>query len=98
MCGDLNTPRREHPDGSVWTFARDRYGAYAQDRGERWDSAESAVIRGLEARGYRDAFRALHGFAEREPTWGWPRHRRRLAPGPPHRVRGCRGYVVPLRP
>lgn len=24
VLGDLNTPRREHPDGSVWTFARDR--------------------------------------------------------------------------
>ena len=26
VLGDLNTPRREHPDGSVWTFARDRNG------------------------------------------------------------------------
>ncbi len=26
LCGDLNTPRREHPDGRVWTFARDQYG------------------------------------------------------------------------
>ena len=24
LLGDLNTPRKEHPDGSVWTFARDR--------------------------------------------------------------------------
>src|SRR2546430_7820806 len=24
LCGDLNTPRREHPDGRVWTFARTR--------------------------------------------------------------------------
>jgi exonuclease III len=27
VCGDLNTPRREHPDGSVWTFARTRHGS-----------------------------------------------------------------------
>ena len=26
VLGDLNTPRKELPDGSVWTFARDRYG------------------------------------------------------------------------
>jgi len=73
LCGDLNTPRREHADGTVWTFARDRSGRLRQDRGERWDAAESAVVRGLQARGYRDAFRTLHGYAEREPTWEWPR-------------------------
>ena len=22
--------------------------------------------------GFRDAFRALHGYGEREPTWTWP--------------------------
>jgi exodeoxyribonuclease III len=32
VCGDLNTPRREHPDGRVWTFARDRYGRLRADR------------------------------------------------------------------
>ena len=26
LLGDLNTPRREHPDGTVMTFARDRDG------------------------------------------------------------------------
>jgi exonuclease III len=73
VCGDLNTPRREHADGSVWTFARDRYGRLRPDRGERWDAAESALIRGLEPFGFRDAFRSLHGFASKEPTWEWPR-------------------------
>ena len=73
LCGDLNTPRREHPDGTVWTFARDRYGRLREDRGERWDTAESALIRGLEPFGFRDAFRSLHGFASKEPTWEWPR-------------------------
>jgi endonuclease/exonuclease/phosphatase family metal-dependent hydrolase len=24
LCGDLNAPRKEHPDGRVWTFARYR--------------------------------------------------------------------------
>ncbi len=73
LCGDLNTPRREHRDGSVWTFARDRYGRLRPDRGERWDRAESALIRGLEPYGYRDGFRALHGYEQREPSWEWPR-------------------------
>jgi exonuclease III len=73
VLGDLNTPRREHPDGGVWTFARDRYGRLREDRGERWDAAETALIRGLEGRGFRDAFRALNGFESKEPTWEWPR-------------------------
>lgn len=73
VCGDLNTPRREHPDGRVWTFARDRYGRLREDRGERWDAAELALIKGLEDRGFRDAFRALHGLEQREPSWVWQR-------------------------
>jgi endonuclease/exonuclease/phosphatase family metal-dependent hydrolase len=42
-------------------------------RGERWDQAELALIRGLEPYGYRDAFRTLHGYQQREPSWEWPR-------------------------
>ncbi|HEX3834887.1 MAG TPA: endonuclease/exonuclease/phosphatase family protein [Solirubrobacteraceae bacterium] len=73
LCGDLNTPRREHPDGRVWTFARDRYGRLRAERGERWDAAELALIKGLEDRGFRDAFRSLHGLEHREPSWVWQR-------------------------
>jgi exonuclease III len=73
VLGDLNTPRREHPDGSVWTFARDRHGRLRAERGERWDTAESALIRGLQPNGFRDAFRELNGFDSKEPTWEWPR-------------------------
>ena len=73
LCGDLNTPRREHPDGSVWTFARTRSGVLRADRGERWDVAESALIRGLEPSGFRDAFRERHGHAVKEVSWTWPR-------------------------
>lgn len=72
VCGDLNTPRREHADGTAWTFARERNGRLRPDRGERWDKAELALIRGLEPYGYRDAFRALHGYEHREPSWEWP--------------------------
>jgi exodeoxyribonuclease III len=73
VLGDLNTPRREMSDGSVWTFARTRSGRLREDRGERWDAAESALIRGLEPRGFRDAFRELNGFEQKEPSWEWPR-------------------------
>jgi exonuclease III len=73
VCGDLNTPRKEHADGRVWTFARDRYGRLRPDRGERWDAAELALIRGLEEHGFRDAFRDRHGPEARELSWEWPR-------------------------
>jgi exonuclease III len=74
LCGDLNTPRREHADGRVWTFARDQYGRLRPERGERWDEAELSLVRGLEANGFRDAFRAIHGYDHREHSWEWPRH------------------------
>ena len=77
VLGDLNTPRREHTDGSVWTFARDRYGRLRDDRGERWDLAESALIRGLEQDGFRDAIRELNAFdANNGARTGCPTTRR----------------------
>ena len=71
LCGDLNTPRREHPDGRVWTFARTNRGKLRPERGERWDQAELALIKGLEPHGFRDAFRDLHGYERRELSWQW---------------------------
>jgi exonuclease III len=73
LCGDLNTPRKEQADGTIWTFARDRYGRLRPERGERWDRAELALIQGLDAYGFRDAFRALHGYEQREHSWEWHR-------------------------
>jgi endonuclease/exonuclease/phosphatase family metal-dependent hydrolase len=73
LCGDLNTPRKEHADGRVWTFARTRNGHLRPERGERWDQAELALIKRLEPHGYRDAFRALYGPERRELSWEWPR-------------------------
>jgi exodeoxyribonuclease-3 len=73
LCGDLNTPRKEHPDGRVWTFARTQHGKLRPDRGEHWDAAELALIKGLEPHGFRDAFRELHGLDRREYSWEWPR-------------------------
>ncbi len=72
VCGDFNTPRKEHPDGRVWTFARTQHGHLRPDRGERWDRAELALIKGLEPNGFRDAFRDVHGLTVRALSWEWP--------------------------
>jgi exodeoxyribonuclease III len=71
LCGDLNTPRREHPDGRIWTFARTSHGHLRPERGKRWDQAELALIKGLEPVGFKDAFRHLHGYERRELSWQW---------------------------
>jgi endonuclease/exonuclease/phosphatase family metal-dependent hydrolase len=69
LAGDLNTPRRELPDGSLLTFAHSSNGSLRPDRGERWDEAEQALLRTL---GWTDAFRAVHGPHRKEPSWAWP--------------------------
>jgi exodeoxyribonuclease-3 len=71
VCGDLNTPRRELPDGTVLSFARDGRGRLRPERGVVWDAGELAVVPGLRDLGYSDAFRCLHGYARREPSWTW---------------------------
>jgi exonuclease III len=71
LCGDLNTPRRESPAGEVMSFARDSRGRLRAERGERWDSGELGVVPGLRDLGFADAFRALHGYAEKSPSWTW---------------------------
>ena len=71
VCGDLNTPRREHPDGRVISFARDTRERLRPERGDRWDSAELGVVPGLRELGFADAFRAVHGYASKEPSWVW---------------------------
>jgi exodeoxyribonuclease-3 len=75
LCGDLNTPRRELPDGEVLTFAHDSAGRLRPERGERWDRAERALVRGLRDHGWIDAFRSLHGYGEREASWTFARDR-----------------------
>jgi len=69
VCGDFNVPRREHPDGTVISFARDSRETLRAERGAEWDSAELGVVPGLRDFGFQDAFRALHGYARREPSW-----------------------------
>ena len=73
VCGDFNTPRSEKPDRTIWTFARTQHGKLRPERGERWDEAELALLRGLEANSFRDAYRDLHGWGHKSPTWEWPR-------------------------
>jgi len=73
LCGDLNTPRREHPDGTVWSFARDGRGRMRPERAGVWDEAETGVVPGLRELGFTDAFRALHGYGAREPSWTFRR-------------------------
>ncbi|TMK23704.1 MAG: hypothetical protein E6G62_11125 [Actinobacteria bacterium] len=44
-----------------------------QDRGQEWDEAELLLLQGLRRHGFRDAFRDLHGYGQREISWGWQR-------------------------
>jgi exonuclease III len=69
LAGDLNTPRRELPDGSLLTFAHNTDGSLRPERGERWDAAEQGLLRAL---GWTDAFRAVHGPERKERSWCWP--------------------------
>jgi exonuclease III len=76
LCGDLNTPRREHADGSVLTFAHASSGRLRPERGERWDAAERALVHTLRVEhGWLDAFRALHGYEHREASWTFAQDR-----------------------
>jgi exodeoxyribonuclease III len=71
LCGDLNTPRRELPDGTVISFARDSRARLRPERGTLSDDAELGIVPRLAELGFADAFRAVHGYASREPSWVW---------------------------
>lgn len=73
LCGDFNVPRREHPDGTVISFARDSREKLRADRGTEWEAAELGVVPGLADFGWRDAFRTVHGYARREASWTFRR-------------------------
>jgi exonuclease III len=73
VCGDFNIPRREHPDGTVVSFARESKERLRPERGAEWDEAELGVVPGLRDFGYADAFRTVHGYARREPSWTFRR-------------------------
>jgi endonuclease/exonuclease/phosphatase family metal-dependent hydrolase len=69
VAGDFNTPRYESREGEIVTFARDRKGRLIEALGERHDRAERLLIDELTRRGWRDAFRALHGYERRDRSW-----------------------------
>jgi endonuclease/exonuclease/phosphatase family metal-dependent hydrolase len=69
VTGDINTPRYESREGEVASFARTRSGRLRPERGERHDRAELGLIAELPRRGWRDAFRALHGYQRRDRSW-----------------------------
>jgi exonuclease III len=71
LAGDLNTPRRDLPDGTVLTFAHDTKGRLREERGERWAAAERALVHTLRAEhGWEDPF-----LAAPERTWTFPQDR-----------------------
>jgi exonuclease III len=71
LVGDLNTPRRDLPDGTVLTFAHDTHGRLRPERGERWAAAERALVHTLRAEhGWRDAF-----LDAPERTWTFPQNK-----------------------
>jgi exonuclease III len=71
LAGDLNTPRRDLPDGSVLTFAHESNGRLRPERGERWHAAESALVHTLRAEhGWTDPF-----LEAPERTWTFPRNK-----------------------
>jgi endonuclease/exonuclease/phosphatase family metal-dependent hydrolase len=72
LAGDLNTPRYESREGEIVTFARDRRGRMRPELGERHDRAELLLVDELTRRGWRDAFRALHGYSRRDRSWALP--------------------------
>ena len=78
VCGDFNTPRYESREGILTTFAQTQAGKLRPDYGERHDRAERLLVEDLPARGWTDAFRALHGYERRDrsylikpPGYGW---------------------------
>jgi exonuclease III len=70
LVGDLNTPAYESREGEVRSFARTRTGRLRDGYDERHDAAELGILApGLQAAGYVDAFRAVHGFGARDRSW-----------------------------
>ena len=74
LCGDLNTPRFESPEGEVETFASNHPGEE-----ERWDFAERSILTGLARHGMVDVFRTLNGYDRRDVSWVFHTRARRKA-------------------
>jgi exonuclease III len=60
LCGDLNAPLDELPDGTVLPWGPDK----------RTKAGELLLLVQLvEQHGFVDVFRTLHGYADRAPSW-----------------------------
>ena len=71
ICGDLNTPRGTHEDGTILKFAHTSGGKLRAERGERWIAAESVLVYTLRAEhGWRDEF-----LDQPERTWTFAQNR-----------------------
>ena len=69
VCGDFNTPAYESRAGAIQTFARTRSGRIREQYGERHDRAELLLVGELPRRGWKDAFRELHGYEARDRSY-----------------------------
>lgn len=58
LVGDLNTPKAEHPDGTVETWGG------KPGRGNRWDVGERRVLVGMSDHDLIDVFRDLYGYTK----------------------------------
>lgn len=79
LCGDFNTPRREFPDGTVYTWGQTETGALRRSR-PGWDAIERSVVLGLADYDLADVFRRIHGYGAAGTSWvarrngrEWPR-------------------------
>ena len=73
VCGDLQHPGASSRAAGNSPSREARAGACGRSADPRWDEAELGVVPGLRDLGYRDAYRSLHGYGSREPSWTWQR-------------------------
>lgn len=76
LCGDFNSPKEEHSDGTVITWGQRSSGELVTDRGQRWDAAERSVILGLNAFDLVDVYRRVHGYGREPNPVSWAPARR----------------------
>ena len=77
LCGDFNSPKEEHADGTVvaWGQRRGKNGELINARttwgqpGARWPEGERSVLLGLADFDLPDVFRTLHGYEQEAFSW-----------------------------
>jgi exonuclease III len=73
LCGDLNLPQHELPDGTIITFGQTRRknGIFAITHAAM-HASELKILRDLAAFDLCDVYRALHGYTPQEKSWFHP--------------------------